>query len=178
MRLLLPGYEGNMNVKWVTSLWVNDAPPHTKDESGEYTDILADGKVLQFSFGMGVKSVITHPSATMSMSGPGLYEISGLAWSGGGAVRKVEISADGGESWAEADLTAPVISRAMTRFSLPWQWDGGPVRLMSRARDETGAVQPTRTDWKQRYSPSNFMHNNAIQAWQISAAGSVENVYT
>jgi sulfane dehydrogenase subunit SoxC len=178
MRLLLPGYEGNMNVKWVTSLWVTEAPAHTADESGEYTDLLSDGRALEFSFGMGVKSVITHPSATMSMSGPGLYEISGLAWSGGGLVRKVEISADGGRSWAEADLAGPVQPRAMTRFSLPWQWDGGPLRLMSRAEDETGARQPTRTDWKQRYASSNFMHNNAIQAWQVSAAGTVENVYT
>jgi len=178
MRLLLPGYEGNMNVKWVTSLWVTDAPVYTKDESGEYTDLLSEGKSLQFSFGMGVKSVITHPSATMSMSGPGLYEISGLAWSGAGVVRNVEISADGGKSWAEADLTRPINSRAMTRFSLPWHWDGAPVRLLSRAEDETGAVQPTRTDWKKRYAPSNFMHNNAIQAWQISAAGDVENAYT
>lgn len=178
MRLLLPGYEGNMNVKWVTSLWVTKAPAYTAGESGEYTDLLSDGKALKFSFGMGVKSVITHPSGTMSMSGPGLYEISGLAWSGSGIVRKVEVSADAGKSWAEADLTAPVQSRAMTRFSLPWHWDGGPARLMSRAEDETGATQPTRTDWKKRYAPSNFMHNNAIQAWQISAAGSVENVYT
>lgn len=178
MRLLLPGYEGNTNVKWVTSLWVTDAPAHTKDESGEYTDMLSNGKVLEFSFGMGVKSVITHPSATMSMSGPGLYEISGLAWSGSGVVRKVEVSADGGASWAEADLAAPVHARAMTRFSLPWRWDGAPARLMSRAEDETGARQPTRTDWKQRYAPSNFMHNNTIQAWQVNAAGSIENVYT
>jgi sulfane dehydrogenase subunit SoxC len=178
MRLLLPGYEGNTNVKWVTSLWVTNAPAHTKDESGEYTDRLPDGKALTFSFGMGVKSVITHPSATMSMSGPGLYEISGLAWSGSGVVRRVEVSADGGGSWAEADLAGPVHPRAMTRFSLPWQWEGAPARLMSRAEDETGAGQPTRTDWKQRYAPSNFMHNNAIQAWQVGAAGSIENVYT
>jgi len=178
MRLLLPGYEGNMNVKWVTSLWVTEAPAHTKDESGEYTDMLADGTVLKFSFGMGVKSVITHPSATMSLSGPGLYEISGLAWSGGGVVRKVEVSADGGQSWVEADLSAPVNARALTRFSLPWLWDGAPLRLMSRAEDETGATQPTRSDWKARYAPSNFMHNNAIQAWRINAEGEVENVYT
>jgi sulfane dehydrogenase subunit SoxC len=178
MRLLLPGFEGNMNVKWVTSLWVTEAPAHTKDESGEYTDMLADGKVLKFSFGMGVKSVITHPSATMRLSGPGLYEISGLAWSGGGVVRKVEVSADGGQSWAEADLSAPVNARALTRFSLPWLWDGAPLRLMSRAEDETGAAQPTRSDWKARYAPSNFMHNNAIQAWRIGAEGEVENVYT
>jgi sulfane dehydrogenase subunit SoxC len=178
MRLLLPGFEGNTNVKWVTSLWVTEAPAHTKDESGEYTDMLADGKVLKFSFGMGVKSVITHPSATMRLSGPGLYEISGLAWSGGGVVRKVEVSADGGQSWAEADLSAPVNARALTRFSLPWLWDGAPLRLMSRAEDETGAAQPTRSDWKARYAPSNFMHNNAIQAWRIGAEGEVENVYT
>jgi len=178
MRLLLPGFEGNTNVKWVTSLWATEAPAHTKDESGEYTDLLPDGRSLMFSFGMGVKSVITHPSGTMSMNGPGLYEISGLAWSGGGRVRKVEISADGGRSWAQADLAEPVQPRAMTRFSLPWHWDGAPLRLMSRAEDETGATQPTRTEWKQRYAPSNFMHNNAIQAWRIDAAGTVENVYT
>ena len=178
MRLLLPGYEGNLDVKWVTSLWVTNAPAHTKDESGEYTEILSDGKVVKFSYTMGVKSVITHPSATMSMSGPGLYEISGLAWSGSGKIRKVEISADDGRSWAEADLAAPVHPRAFTRFSLPWHWDGAPSRLMSRAEDETGAVQPTRAAWKQRYAPSNYNHNNAIQAWQVSAAGTIENVYT
>jgi sulfane dehydrogenase subunit SoxC len=104
MRLVLPGHEGNMNIKWVTSLQVVSAPAYTKDESGEYTDILADGKTLIFSFTMGVKSVITHPSCTMQISGPGLYEVSGLAWSGSGKVSKVEISADGGKSWADAML--------------------------------------------------------------------------
>ena len=178
MRLLLPGYEGNMSIKWVTSLWVTDAPAHTKDESGEYTDLRADGKTDQFSFPMDVKSVITHPSATMSMSGPGLYEVSGLAWSGRGRVAKVEVSADGGGSWAEAELHPPVHSRAMTRFTLPWRWDGSPVELHSRAADDTGAAQPTRTVWKQRYAPSNYNHNNAIQAWAVSAEGAVENVYT
>ena len=177
MRLLLPGWEGNMNVKWVTSLWVTDRPAHTKDESGEYTDNLADGKVVSFSFGMGVKSVITHPSATMSLAGPGLYEISGLAWSGGGTVRKVEVSADGGQSWARAELAEPLHPRAMARFSLPWSWDGAPLQLMSRAEDDSGARQPTRSVWKARYAPSNFMHNNAIQTWQITADGSIENVY-
>jgi sulfane dehydrogenase subunit SoxC len=178
MRLLLPGYEGNMNVKWVTSLWVTDAPVYTKDESGEYTDTLPDGKALMFSYTMGVKSVITHPSATMSMSGPGLYEISGLAWSGSGRIGAVEVSADGGQSWAPADLTTPVQPRAMTRFTLPWRWDGAPTLLMSRATDDSGATQPTRTAWKQRYAPSNYNHNNAIQAWRIDAGGKVENAFT
>lgn len=178
MRLLLPGYEGNMNVKYVTSLWVTDAPAHTKHESGEYTELLANGKTVEFTFAMGVKSVITHPSATLTMSGPGYYEISGLAWSGAGRVRKVEVSADGGRSWAEAELVAPVLSRALTRFTLPWHWDGAPAELTSRAEDETGAMQPTRTAWKARYAPSNFLHNNAIQAWRITPEGTVENAYT
>ena len=177
MRLLLPGFEGNMNVKWLTSLWVTDAPAHTKHESGEYTEILQDGSSVRFTYAMDVKSVITHPSATMTMSGPGLYEISGLAWSGAGPVRKVEVSADGGESWAEAQLVEPVLPRALTRFRLPWQWDGGPALLMSRAEDSDGSVQPTRADWKAIYHPSNFLHYNAIQPWRITPEGAVENVY-
>jgi sulfane dehydrogenase subunit SoxC len=177
MRLLLPGYEGNMNVKWVTSLFVTDTPAHTKSESGEYSELLADGQTAQFTFGMGVKSLITHPSALMTMQGPGFYEISGLAWSGAGEITKVEVSADGGQSWADAELTGPVLSRALTRFSIPWVWDGAPTDLMSRATDETGTVQPTRTAWKAKYAPSNFLHYNAIQPWRITAQGEVENVY-
>jgi len=177
MRLLLPGYEGNMNIKWVSSLWLTEAPAYTKDESGHYTEQLSDGTVLAFSFGMGVKSVITHPSATMTMSGPGLYQISGLAWSGSGAIQEVEVSADGGQSWAVADLVEPVLPRAMTRFTLPWYWDGAPSVLMSRAIDVTGARQPTRDEWKSRYAPTSANHYNAIQSWRIGADGSVANVY-
>lgn len=177
MRLLLPGYEGNMNIKWVSSLWLTESPAYTKDESGHYTEQLSDGTVLAFSFGMGVKSVITHPSATMTMSGPGLYQISGLAWSGSGAIETVEVSADGGQSWAVADLVEPVLPRAMTRFTLPWHWDGAPIVLMSRAVDATGARQPTRNAWKSRYAPTSANHYNAIQSWRIGADGSVANVY-
>ena len=177
MRLLLPGYEGNMNVKWLTSLWVTDEPVYTKHESGEYTEILADGSSVKFTFALGVKSFITHPSATMTMGGPGFYEISGLAWSGGGKVSRVEVSADGGASWAEAELDGPVLPRALTRFRMPWRWDGSPLILVSRAEDETGAVQPPRSDWKAKYDPSNFLHYNAIQPWQITAEGAVQNVY-
>ena len=177
MRLLLPGFEGNMNVKWLTSLWVTDAPAHTKHESGEYTEILADGSSVEFTFAIGVKSFITHPSATMTMSGDGLYEISGLTWSGAGEIEIVEVSADGGQSWAEAELVEPVLPRALTRFRMPWRWAGAPTVLMSRAEDVTGAVQPTRSDWKAKYDPSNFLHYNAIQPWQITAEGAVQNVY-
>lgn len=178
MRVLLPGYEGNMNVKWVTALQVVERPAHTKDESGEYTDLLADGKVIALSFTMGVKSVITHPSGGMSMSGPGLYEISGLAWSGTGPVTKVEVSADAGASWAEALLHPPVLDRALVRFSIPWKWSGAPALLQSRAHDGSGAVQPTRSEWKKRYSPANVNHNNSIQAWRVTQDGAVQNVYT
>ena len=113
----------------------------------------------------------------MTMSGQGLYEISGLAWSGAGTVKSVEVSADGGQSWAEAALEEPVLPRALTRFRLPWRWDGSPLVLMSRASDGTGAVQPARSDWKARYDSSNFLHYNAIQPWQITAEGAVQNVY-
>lgn len=177
MRLLVPGYEGNMNIKWLTSLWVTDEPPHTKDASGAYTDPLANGDAIKFSHTMGVKSVITHPSSTMSMSGPGLYELSGLAWSGSGKIANVEVSADNGVSWAAADLHGPIHTRALTRFSLPWKWDGSPTRLLSRALDETGAVQPTRTEWKRRYG-QNANHYNGIQAWNVTEGGTVENAYT
>jgi len=177
MRLLLPGFEGNMNVKYLTSLWVTDQPAYTKHESGEYSELLADGKAAIFTFGMGAKSVITQPSSTLKMTGPGFYEISGLAWSGAGPVRKVEISADGGQSWAEAELVQPVLSRALTRFRLPWHWEGAPTLLMSRAEDTTGAVQPTREVWKAKYAPSTFTHYNAIQPWQITSEGMVQNVY-
>ena len=127
MRLVLPGYEGNMNIKWITSLQVTSGPAYTKDELGEYTDILADGKAIEFSFTIGVKSIITHPSGTMSMTGPGLYEISGLAWSGLGKVARVEVSADGGATWANAELHEPILSRAMIAFSTAWRWDGAPA---------------------------------------------------
>ncbi|MEJ2028114.1 MAG: sulfite dehydrogenase, partial [Limibacillus sp.] len=157
---------------------VTDQPVYSKHESGEYTEMLAEGGSTKFTFAMGVKSVITHPSATMNMTGTGLYEISGLAWTGAGRVRRVEVSADGGRSWAEAPLEGPILPRALTRFRLPWRWDGSPTLLMSRAEDETGAQQPIRSEWKARYDPSNFLHNNAIQAWHITPEGMVENAYS
>lgn len=177
MRILLPGYEGNMNVKWVTSLQVASQPVFTRDESGAYSDPLPDGRAVRFSFAMDVKSVITHPSGTMTMNGPGLYEISGLAWSGGGAIERVEVSADGGISWADADLQQPVLSKALARFTIPWRWDGSQAQLLSRATDSEGRTQPTRAAWKARYHPSNINHYNAIQAWDVTPEGKVANAY-
>lgn len=178
MRLFMPGWEGNVNVKWLHRLEVTDAPAHTKDESGLYTQVLADGRIERFAFHMDVKSVITHPSGQQTMPEPrGFFEIAGLAWSGHGRIARVDVSADGGRSWMTAQLHGPALDRAFTRFTLPWRWDGRKAVLMSRATDEHGRTQPLRSAWKSRYASHSFNHYNAVQAWSIDADGRVENVY-
>jgi sulfane dehydrogenase subunit SoxC len=177
MRLLLPGFEGNMNVKWLRRLNVMDRPVNARDETSHYTELMPNGKARQYMFLQGVKSAIIKPSFGMNMKGPGFYEISGLAWSGSGRVSKVEVSTDGGKSWASAALTPPVLSKALTRFRLPWQWNGQPSILMSRAVDEKGEAQPTRAAWVSQYSPVQFYHFNGIQGWRIEADGTVKHVY-
>jgi sulfane dehydrogenase subunit SoxC len=126
---------------------------------------------------MGVKSVITSPSGGQLMRGPGLYQISGLAWSGAGRIRGVEVSADGGRSFAPAALDDPVLPKALTRFRMPWRWDGGPAVLQSRAVDESGALQPTRAALLAARGTQFRYHYHAIQSWEVSAAGEVRNVY-
>jgi len=177
MRLLLPGWEGNTNVKWLRRLKVTAGPLMTKDETSKYTDSLPDGTAMQFTFPMGVKSVITSPSGGLKMQGSGLYQISGLAWSGSGRVRRVEVSADGGKTWAPAALSAPVLPKALTRFRMAWRWNGGPAVLMSRAIDETGAVQPTRDALLGKRGAAYRYHYHAVQSWAVSATGEVRNVY-
>jgi sulfane dehydrogenase subunit SoxC len=177
MRLLLPGFEGNMNVKWLRRLKVMTEPVNARDETSHYTELMPNGKARQYMFLQGVKSAIIKPSLGMNMKGPGFYEISGLAWSGSGRVSKVEVSADGGKNWTAAALTAPVLSKALTRFRLPWQWNGQASILMSRAIDEKGEVQPTRAAWVSQYSPVQFYHFNGIQGWRIEADGTVKHVY-
>jgi sulfane dehydrogenase subunit SoxC len=177
MRMLLPGFEGNMNVKWLRRLNVTDAPVDARDETSHYTELMPSGKARQFMFAQAAKSAILKPSFGMSMKGPGLYEISGLAWSGAGRVSKVEVSADGGKTWAVAALSGPVLSKALTRFRMAWNWNGQPSRLMSRATDETGGTQPTRAAWIAEYAPGQGYHFNGIQSWDIAADGTVKNVY-
>jgi sulfane dehydrogenase subunit SoxC len=177
MRLLVPGFEGNMNVKWLRRLNVVDAPVDARDETSHYTELMPSGKARQFMFLQGAKSAIVKPSFGMTMKGPGLYEISGLAWSGAGRISKVEVSADGGKSWAIVALTEPVLPKALTRFRMPWQWDGRPSTLMSRATDEKGGTQPTRAAWIAEYAPGQGYHFNGIQSWSIEADGAVKNVY-
>jgi sulfane dehydrogenase subunit SoxC len=177
IRLLLPGWEGNASVKWLRRLELRAAPVHSRQETARYSDRLPDGTALQFTFEMGVKSVITHPSAGLQLAGPRLYELSGVAWSGAGRVRRVEVSADGGATWADAELEESVLPRCLTRFRIPWHWEGGKSLLLSRASDETGAVQPSRDAWLARYAPGQIYHCNAIQAWQVSPEGGVRAAY-
>lgn len=177
IRLLLPGYEGNMSVKWLRRLKAVAGPIHTKDETSKYSMLLADGRVAQFNFPMEAKSVITKPSPSLTMKGPGLYEISGLAWSGNGRITRVEVSADGGKSWASTALTEPVLSKALTRFRIPWRWDGQPSLLQSRATDETGYVQPTREAQHAARGSRATYHCNVITTWAIGEGGEVTHVY-
>jgi sulfane dehydrogenase subunit SoxC len=177
VRLLVPGFEGNMNVKWLRRLKATEEPTHTKDETSKYTDLQPDGRALQFTFEMGVKSVITRPSSTMKLPRTGFYEISGIAWSGAGRIRRVEVSTDGGATWADAALTGEERPKALVRFRLPWEWTGGEAVLQSRATDEKGRVQPARKVWLAQYSPAMVYHNHSIVSWSVGADGSVKNVY-
>jgi sulfane dehydrogenase subunit SoxC len=177
VRLLMPGWEGNLNIKWLHRIKVTPLPGETKDETSKYTQLQTDGRARQFNFIMPVKSVITRPSGGMTMQGPGYYEISGVAWSGHGAISKVEISRDGGASWAEAEMPGPVLPQALARFRLAWEWDGKQTVLMSRATDDKGNVQPSHATWMAQFAPGQIYQNNGIQCWQIGTDNSVKNVY-
>ena len=177
VRLLLPGFEGNMNIKWLRRLKIGREPWHTRWDTPYYGDLMPDGTAREFTFVMEAKSVITSPSGGQRLPGPGFVEISGLAWSGRGRIERVEVSADGGQSWTPARLQEPVLPMAWTRFRSPWQWDGQATRVRSRAIDETGYVQPTIAQLVEARGVNSFYHNNAIKTWAIAADGEVSNVY-
>ncbi|MCB2091573.1 MAG: sulfite dehydrogenase [Alphaproteobacteria bacterium] len=177
MRLLNPGFEGNTSVKWLRSLYVTDKPVMSRFETSKYTDKLYDGKALQFSLEMDVKSMITRPSSAISLKKKGLYEITGLAWSGRGKIAKVEVSADGGKTWAEAAIEGPVYDKMLTRFRIPWMWDGSPAILQSRATDEAGRLQPTREELLAARGKDAFYHYHAIHSWSVNAKGAIRHVY-
>ena len=170
----------------VGSILSPDAPAMSFYEARTYAPILPNGKAYQFFFLQEVKSFITHPSPGLTMKGPGFYEISGLAYSATGRISKVMVSADGGQSWAPAALQEPVLSKALTRFRMPWNWNGGPAILQSRAWDEAGNVQPTRAQivaergqTKTVPSVTAFptQHYNGITSWAIERNGEVRHVY-
>ncbi|TMS58357.1 sulfite dehydrogenase [Imbroritus primus] len=177
LRLLLPGIEGNMSIKWLRRLKIGNQPFYTREETSKYTDLMPDGKAREFTFEMDVKSVITTPSGGQTLREKGLYEISGIAWSGRGKIRSVDVSVDGGRNWREAVLQGAIQSKAVTRFCLPWRWNGEPAILQSRAIDETGAVQPTRQQLIAARGTKSFYHYNGIQSWKVATSGEITNVH-
>jgi len=186
MRLLLPGYEGNMNIKYLRRIKLLPEAAFSYWESQVYTEPLPSGKAYQFYFVNEVKSFITKPSPGYTLREPGLYEISGIAYSGKGRISKVLVSADGGQSWGEAALQDPVLSMAFTRFRMPWRWNGGPATLQSRAWDEDGNAQPTRAEFVAARGelPSvppllafENHHSNAITSWAVDQKGQVTHAY-
>ncbi|HEV8437693.1 MAG TPA: sulfite dehydrogenase [Methylomirabilota bacterium] len=177
LRLVVPGWTGNINVKWLRRLKLVDRPYLTRMDTVGQPVLLPDGKARQLSFVMEAKSVITSPSGGHRLARPGFYEIRGLAWSGRGLVRRVEVSTDAGKTWREARLQQPVLPLAHTRFRLDWQWDGREVVLQSRCTDETGYRQPTLGELVKVRGLESHYFNNAIQSWKVAADGSVHNVH-
>ena len=175
LRLLLPGYEGNTNIKWLRRLKFGTEPWQTREETSKYSWIMPDGSVRQFNFLMEAKSVITFPSGGHTLEGPGFYEILGLAWSGSGRIAKVEVSVDGGASWLAAALQEPVLPKCLTRFRVPWRWDGAPAMLTSRATDATGYVQPSHDELLTQRDARSYYHYNAMQRWRVAEGGAVTN---
>ncbi len=176
VRLFIPGWEGNVSIKWLRRMKVGDQPWHLRSETARYTDPMPNGKWRQFSFAMECKSVITRPSGGMKMQGKGHYEIEGFAWSGNGKITAVDITLDGGKTWREARLEDPILDKCLTRFRYSWDWDGGPAKIASRAVDSTGYVQPTVADIEKSRAIVGFVqHHNAIFPWSIEPDGEVKN---
>lgn len=175
MRLLVPGWEGNVNVKWLRRVKVLDQPAMTRDETSKYTDLMPDGSARQFTFAMEAKSIVTRPSPGDTLHGPGVYELTGIAWSGRGRIASVEVTTDGGATWTPAELQTPVLPRAHTRFRWTWRWDGADALIASRCTDETGYTQPLLADLVAARGVHSNYHNNAVQMWKVGADGRITN---
>ena len=177
LRLVVPGWEGNMWVKWLRRLEVGDMPWHHREETSKYTDLMENGKARRFTWEMDVKSVITNPSPQAPIThGKGHTVLSGLAWSGRGTVKRVDVSTDGGRNWTTARLDGPSHDKALHRFYHEFDWDGGDLLLQSRAIDSDGNVQPTKDALRKVRGTESIYHNNSIQTWHVQSSGEVENV--
>ena len=176
LKLIVPGCEGNINIKWLRRLEVTDTPLFARDEVSKYTDLLANGKARQGTQVMDVKSVITFPTSGDKLPEKGFYEIRGLAWSGRGKIKKVDVSLDGGRNWKTATLSTAPLSKAFVEFTFPWNWDGKGATLLSRAVDDNDLVQPYFKQITDARGFNSESHNNAIQAWSVNEKGEVHNV--
>jgi sulfane dehydrogenase subunit SoxC len=176
VRLIVPGWQGNVNVKWLRRLKFGDEPWETREETSKYTELMPGGKARQFSWVLEAKSVITRPCPEKPIAGRGFVEVSGLAWSGRGKIVRVDVSFDGGNNWQTAALSPPVLSKCLTRFRIPWKWTGATAYLQSRAVDETGYVQPTLGQLRKVRGVNAIYNKNAIQTWRVNADGTVDNV--
>ena len=176
LRVLIPGWEGSVSVKWLRRIKVSDQPWYFRSETARYSDPLPEGRWRQFSFAMECKSVITRPSGGMTLDRRGVHEIQGFAWSGRGKIAAVDVSVDGGRNWEPATLEEPILDKCLTRFRQRWVWDGSPAVIQSRAMDSTGYVQPTVADIMKVRSVAGFVqHHNGIFPWSVSAGGEVRN---
>jgi sulfane dehydrogenase subunit SoxC len=176
LRLLVPGSQGVSSVKWLRRIEVGDMPYAAKDEAVHYIDLMPNGLHRQYTTIQECKSVITTPSGGQQLLDKGFYNISGMAWSGRGKIKHVDVSVDGGNNWRRARLETPVLSKAVTRFNLDWVWDGSPGILMSRATDDTGYVQPMIKQLREVRGTRSIYHNNSIQAWKLDVNGELSNV--
>ncbi|SLN32633.1 Sulfoxide reductase catalytic subunit YedY [Roseivivax jejudonensis] len=177
VRLVVPGWEGNMWVKWLRRIEIGDQPWHHREETSKYTDLLPDGQARRFTWEMDAKSVITNPSPQAPIThGPGPTVLTGIAWSGRGTIPRVDVTLDGGATWARARMSGPSFDKSMHRFYYEFDWDGRPLLLQSRAHDSTGYVQPTKDMLREVRGENSIYHNNGIQTWAVNEQGVAENV--
>ena len=177
LRLVVPGWEGNMWIKWLRRLEIGDQPWHHREETSKYTDLMEDGKARRFTYEIDAKSIITNPSPQAPIThGPGPTVLSGLAWSGRGTIPRVDVTIDGGKNWHAARMSGPSFEKSMHRFYYEFDWDGNPLLIQSRAHDSTGYVQPTRDELRAFRGVNSIYHNNGIHTWAVNDLGEVENV--
>jgi sulfane dehydrogenase subunit SoxC len=176
VRAVIPGWEGNMWVKWLRRIEVGDQPWLAREETSKYTDLMADGRSRRFTFIMDAKSIVTNPSPESRLKVKGRNVLSGLAWSGRGTVTRVDVTLDGGRNWREARIDGPVLDKSLTRFYVDFDWNGQELMIQSRAHDSTGYVQPTKAELRAVRGVNSIYHNNGIQTWLVRANGEAENV--
>lgn len=177
LRLVIPGWEGNMWVKWLRRIEVGDMPWHAREETSKYTDLMENGKARRFTWEMDCKSIITNPSPQAPIThGKGHTVLTGLAWSGRGTIDRVDITLDGGKNWQKARIDGPSLDKALHRFYFEFEWDGRPLLLQSRAIDSTGYIQPTKDELREVRGTNSIYHNNGIQTWHVNGKGEAENV--